>query len=68
MKPMTTDDGLTLHLRTWPAANSSRGVAVLVHGLGEHIDRYDHVARRHWGRHEPRVCCAVPLNPSDDDR
>jgi alpha-beta hydrolase superfamily lysophospholipase len=46
MDPVTTDDGLTLHLRTWPAANPSRGVAVLVHGLGEHIDRYDHVARR----------------------
>ena len=46
MKPVTTDDGLVLHLRTWPAANPSRGVAVLVHGLGEHIDRYDHVARR----------------------
>jgi alpha-beta hydrolase superfamily lysophospholipase len=46
MKPVTTDDGLALHLRTWPAANPSRGVAVLVHGLGEHIDRYDHVARR----------------------
>ena len=46
MKPVTTDDGLVLHLRTWPADNPSRGVAVLVHGLGEHIDRYDHVARR----------------------
>jgi len=46
MEPVTTDDGLVLHLRTWPAANPSRGVAVLVHGLGEHIDRYDHVARR----------------------
>jgi alpha-beta hydrolase superfamily lysophospholipase len=46
MKPVTTDDGLALHLRTWPAANPSRGAAVLVHGLGEHIDRYDHVARR----------------------
>ena len=46
MNPVTTDDGLVLHLRTWPAANPSRGVAVLVHGLGEHIDRYDHVARR----------------------
>ena len=46
MKPVTTDDGLALHLRIWPAANPSRGAAVLVHGLGEHIDRYDHVARR----------------------
>ena len=46
MNPVITDDGLALHLRTWPAAEPRRGVAVLVHGLGEHIDRYDHVARR----------------------
>jgi len=46
MNPVTTDDGLALHLRSWPAAHPTRGVAVLVHGLGEHIDRYDHVARR----------------------
>jgi alpha-beta hydrolase superfamily lysophospholipase len=46
MNPVTTDDGLKLHLRTWPAGNARRGVAVLVHGLGEHSDRYDHVARR----------------------
>ena len=46
MNPVITDDGLTLHLRVWPAADPRRGVVVLVHGLGEHIDRYDHVARR----------------------
>jgi alpha-beta hydrolase superfamily lysophospholipase len=46
MNPVTTDDGLALHLRSWPAAHPTRGVAVLVHGLGEHIDRYDHVAGR----------------------
>lgn len=45
MNPVITDDGLTLHLRVWPAGDPRRGVAVLVHGLGEHIDRYDHVAR-----------------------
>ena len=46
MNPVITDDGLALHLRVWPAADSRRGLVVLVHGLGEHIDRYDHVARR----------------------
>lgn len=46
MNPVITDDGLALHLRTWPVAEPRRGLVVLVHGLGEHIDRYDHVARR----------------------
>jgi alpha-beta hydrolase superfamily lysophospholipase len=46
MNPVNTDDGLTLHLRVWPASGARRGVVVLVHGLGEHVDRYDHVARR----------------------
>jgi len=46
MNPVITDDGLALHLRIWPAGSPRRGLVVLVHGLGEHIDRYDHVARR----------------------
>jgi alpha-beta hydrolase superfamily lysophospholipase len=46
MNPVITDDGLILTTRAWPAAaETSRGVVVLVHGLGEHIARYDHVAR-----------------------
>ena len=39
---LTTRDGLQLHLQHWPAA-AARGVLV-VHGLGEHIGRYAHVA------------------------
>ena len=46
MNPVITDDGLALHLRVWTATDPRRGVAVLVHGLGEHIDRYDPGARR----------------------
>lgn len=51
---MKTSDGLSLHTRHWrvastPSPASSSGVpalgtAVLVHGLGEHIGRYEHVA------------------------
>ena len=39
-----TRDGLELRRHDWPPAGA-RGTIVIVHGLGEHIDRYDHVAR-----------------------
>ncbi len=46
MNPVITDDGLLLTTRAWPAnAAAPRGVVVLVHGLGEHIARYEPVAR-----------------------
>ena len=42
-----TRDGLTLLLRHWPAdlTPRPRGVVCIVHGLGEHIGRYEHVAQ-----------------------
>ena len=44
MTTITTDDGLPLHLRHWEAAEPARGQLLIVHGLGEHIERYAHVA------------------------
>ncbi len=41
---LTTDDGLLLHTRYWPATAPARGQVLIVHGLGEHIERYAHVA------------------------
>lgn len=39
-----TWDGLDLVLRHWPAPHRPRGRIHLVHGLGEHLGRYAHVA------------------------
>ncbi len=41
---MKTSDGLNLHTRHWPTTLPACGTAVLVHGLGEHVGRYEHVA------------------------
>jgi alpha-beta hydrolase superfamily lysophospholipase len=47
MKTVTTDDGLALVTQVWPArGDAARGLVVIVHGLGEHCRRYEHVARR----------------------
>lgn len=42
----TTPDGVDLLVRDWriPSGVPRRGAALIVHGVGEHSDRYDHVA------------------------
>jgi alpha-beta hydrolase superfamily lysophospholipase len=42
-RTIRTRDGLALVRRDWPSADA-RGTIVIVHGLGEHIGRYAHVA------------------------
>lgn len=44
---LTARDGLKLSLTHWPVPTGAapRGVFCLVHGLGEHAGRYEHVAR-----------------------
>ncbi len=40
-----TPDGLELKAHAWTSEVDSRGIVVLVHGLGEHLMRYAHVAK-----------------------
>lgn len=41
---LKSKDGLTLIGRQWTPAAAARGVVALVHGIGEHVGRYAHVA------------------------
>lgn len=58
LTPFTANDGETLALYEWPFLDSQledspppRAVVLIIHGLGEHAERYEHVARqlRDWG-------------------
>ncbi len=44
MEILTTGDGLRLHLQRWRTAGVAHGTVQIVHGLGEHIGRYEALA------------------------
>lgn len=52
MQALHTHDDFPLHLRRWSAPGRAHGTVLVVHGLGEHIGRYEWLAERlnaeHW--------------------
>jgi len=41
----TTGDGLSLYTRTWEPESDPERALLIVHGLGEHVGRWEHVAQ-----------------------
>ncbi len=46
----TTGDGLSLYTRTWEPEGEPLRALLIVHGLGEHVGRWEHVAEFFAGR------------------
>eukprot|EP01112_Ceratiomyxa_fruticulosa_P016654 TRINITY_DN506_c0_g2_i2.p1 TRINITY_DN506_c0_g2~~TRINITY_DN506_c0_g2_i2.p1 ORF type:complete len:295 (-),score=58.11 TRINITY_DN506_c0_g2_i2:135-1019(-) len=42
-EPLETVDGIKLRTKSWKPKDKAKCTVTFVHGLGEHIDRYDHV-------------------------
>jgi len=40
-----TQDGLKIYARVWEPEQKAKGIICLIHGLGEHSGRYEHVAK-----------------------
>jgi len=38
-----TFNNLSIHLKKWLPESEIKGIIILIHGLGEHVERYDHV-------------------------
>ncbi|MEA4812913.1 MAG: alpha/beta hydrolase [Anaerolineaceae bacterium] len=50
MIELIASDGKKLYTQTWGDPSSAKAAVVLVHGLGEHIQRYNHVAAQYNAR------------------